>query len=101
MKRVKTGKRVLSIVLTVMMLVSLIPITAMADTGSSEKAWAGTAEGEILVKDTITKITNDVVEHELISNTPAAAIFSACAGSRAVRRSRPLSSCAHEDFPRT
>ena len=71
MKRVKTGKRVLSIVLAVMMLVSLIPITAMADTGSSEKAWAGTAEGEILVKDTITKITNDVVEHELISNTPA------------------------------
>lgn len=71
MNRVKTGKRILSIVLAVMMLVSLIPITAMADTGSSEKAWAGTAEGEILVKDTITMITNGVVEHELISNTPA------------------------------
>lgn len=71
MKRVKTGKRILSIVLALMMLVSLIPITAMADTGSSEKTWAGTAEGEILVKDTITMITNGVVEHELISNTPA------------------------------
>lgn len=71
MKRVKTGKRILSIVLALMMLVSLIPITAMADTGSSEKTWADTAEGEILVKDTITKITNGVVEHEIISNTPA------------------------------
>ena len=74
MKRVKTGKRILSIVLALMMLVSLIPITAMADTGSSEKTWADTAEGEILVKDTITKITNGVVEHEIISNTPAATI---------------------------
>lgn len=71
MKRVKTGKRILSIVLALMMLVSLIPITAMADTGSTEKTWADTAEGEILVKDTITKITNGVVEHEIISNTPA------------------------------
>lgn len=71
MKRLKTGKRILSIVLALMMLVSLIPITAMADTGSSEKTWADTAEGEILVKDTITKITNGVVEHEIISNTPA------------------------------
>ena len=48
MKRVKTGKRILSIVLALMMLVSLIPITAMADTGSTEKTWADTAEGEFV-----------------------------------------------------
>ena len=72
MKKVQTGKRILATVLAVMMLVSLIPVTAMADnTSTTEKPWKGVADGDILVKDTITKITNGVVEHEIIANTPA------------------------------
>ncbi len=70
--RERAGKRILATVLAIMMLVTLVPVSAMADNeGTTEKTWAGTAEGEILVKDTITKITNGVVEHEIISNTPA------------------------------
>ncbi len=70
--RERAGKRILATVLAIMMLVTLVPISAMADnTGSTEKPWKGIAEGEVLVKDTITKIANGVVEHEVISNTPA------------------------------
>lgn len=72
MKRDRIGKRVIATVLAIMMLVSLVPISAMADnTGSTEKPWKGIADGDILVKDTITKITNGVVEHEVIFNTSA------------------------------
>lgn len=72
MKRDRVSKRVIAALLAIMMLVSLVPISAMADnTGSTEKPWKGIAEGEVLVKDTITKIANGVVEHEVISNTPA------------------------------
>ena len=72
MKKDRIGKRVLATLLAIMMLVSLVPISVMADnTGSNEKPWKSVAEGEILVKDTITKIANGVVEHEVIANTPA------------------------------
>lgn len=68
--REKNGKRILATVLAIMMLVTLVPVSAMADNeGTTEKPWKGVADGEILVKDTITKITNGVVEHEIIANT--------------------------------
>ena len=73
MKQSNLCKRMISCAIAFVMLLSLVPTVALASTptGSKEKTWAGIADGDVLVKDTITQIANGVVEHEVVANTTA------------------------------
>lgn len=55
------------------MIMSLFPSLAFANDRSenkvgSSKSWEGIPDGDILINDTITEITNGVIEHEIITN---------------------------------
>ena len=65
------SSRFLATVLSVLMLVSLIPMELVhaAENGSASVKDC-VADGEILVKDTVTPITDGVVSHEVITNVP-------------------------------
>lgn len=64
MKRKKLLKKVLSTSLAIV----LAAATFTTISHAALKKWTGVAEGDVLVKDTITKITDGVTEHELITN---------------------------------
>ena len=69
--REKISSRFLATVLSVLMLASLFPVELIhaSETGlASVKDCV--ADGEILVKDTVTPITDGVVSHEVITNVP-------------------------------
>ena len=69
--REKISSRFLATVLSVLMLASLFPVELIhaSETGlASVKNCV--ADGEILVKDTVTPITDGVVSHEVITNVP-------------------------------
>ncbi len=69
--REKISSRFLATVLSVLMLASLFPVELIhaAETGSASVKDC-VADGEILVKDTVTPITDGVVSHEVITNVP-------------------------------
>ncbi len=59
--------RIISMLLSLVLVISTLPTVAQAAVRTSNK-WSGIASGEVLVKDTITAISNDVTEHEVITN---------------------------------
>ena len=62
--------RLLSVLLSVMMILSLLPVDlAFAETGK-KTGWAGVPDGEVLVKDTVTHISDGVTSREIICNVP-------------------------------
>lgn len=79
------GKKLLCAVIAGAMTLSLVSVPSVwAAAKQAEKAsadaqtrealnggWSGMADGDILVKDTLTRITDGVVEHEVVSNTAA------------------------------
>ena len=69
--REKISSRFLATVLSVLMLASLFPVELIhaSETGSASVKDC-VADGEILVKDTVTPITDGVVSHEVITNVP-------------------------------
>ena len=69
--RKKISSRFLATVLSVLMLASLFPVELIhaSETGSASVKDC-VADGEILVKDTVTPITDGVVSHEVITNVP-------------------------------
>ena len=69
--REKISSRFLATVLSVLMLASLVPVELIhaSETGSASVKDC-VADGEILVKDTVTPITDGVVSHEVITNVP-------------------------------
>lgn len=60
-------KKIVSIFLIIAMIVTMWApsVFALGD------PWQGTAEGEVLIKDTVTKIADQVYEHEVITNNAA------------------------------
>lgn len=65
--QVKHCKKIVSVLLITAMIVTMWApsVFALGDT------WEGTAEGELFIKDTVTKIADQVYEHEVITNNEA------------------------------
>ena len=57
-------KRSIAILLIIALVFSMCAPSAFA----LGEQWQGTAEGDVLIKDTVTKIANNVYEHEVITN---------------------------------
>lgn len=60
-------KKLLAVVMTFAMLATMIVPVAFAAPANITK-WSGLAGGDILIKDTISRITDDVTEHEVVTN---------------------------------
>ncbi len=63
----KTSKRIVAIMLTFTMIFSTFATVGFAGTSK----WESVPGGEILIKDTVTKITDGVYEHEVVTNNSA------------------------------
>ena len=64
MKKKNSFKKTIFITLASIMVISIFTMVGYA----ALERWQGVANGDILVKDTVTKIADGVVEHELITN---------------------------------
>ena len=64
MKRRRLLKKAISASLAIIIAVAAFSTMSYAASGK----WSGIAEGDVLVKDTVTRITDGVTEHEVITN---------------------------------
>ncbi len=66
-RRMKCSKSMIAAVLSIVMILTMCAPTAYA----AGNPWQGTAQGDVLIKSTATKLADNVYEHEVITNNEA------------------------------